>query len=686
MADGKIIFNTKLDNSNLEKDLAAAKKKIDKAMDDIQKNENAKIPLTEQMEEYSKQLDEAKKNLRELKDEMAAAQEAMAPGASPEDYLAGAENLPKLQAAVKEQEAEVAKIQGSWEKVSNKVAEYDRKIADANETIEYQTEKARGLVKEMTSFGAKATESMERAKASAEKFGKKLLSIGASVLVFNAVRSGMRAVVDYTKKLLSTNSEYKAQLAQLKGALMTAFQPIYSYVLPGVIAVLKVLTAIVSVVARVISSLFGTTVQDSAKAAEALNKEADAIGGVGSAAEEAQKQLMGFDEINQLQEPETGSTGGGGAGVADISPDFSHFDTEEYKAKVDELTVYLSGALLALGAILAFSGANIPLGIGLMAAGAIGLATVVKENWGAMSGELQKQITIVMGILGGAMLVIGAILAFSGVSVAKGILLMAIGAASLAGTVAINWNTISSALQGPIGTVTAIVSAALLVLGIILCATGVALPLGIALIAAGAIGLVTVTALNWNAITEKVKSVWEDIKSWFNTNVMPKLTITYWTEKLSSIPEAIGGVFSSVWETIQEVWNEIAGFFDWFVGTWNNIFGGGKTGSVGVAKGAASAVAYDMPRTSIPVPALAQGRVLPPNKPFLALVGDQKNGTNVEAPLATIKQAVAEVMAQNGGGKFDVTVSFEGTEAQLIRYLAPKITVQQRRAERAKGG
>ena len=47
------------------------------------------------------------------------------------------------------------------------------------------------------------------------------------------------------------------------------------------------------------------------------------------------------------------------------------------------------------------------------------------------------------------------------------------------------------------------------------------------------------------------------------------------------------------------------------------------------------------------IPLLATGAVLPANKPFLAMVGDQKHGTNVEAPLATIQQAVAQVMAEN---------------------------------------
>ena len=47
------------------------------------------------------------------------------------------------------------------------------------------------------------------------------------------------------------------------------------------------------------------------------------------------------------------------------------------------------------------------------------------------------------------------------------------------------------------------------------------------------------------------------------------------------------------------------------------------------------------------IPYLAQGAVIPANREFLAVLGDQKHGTNVEAPLETIKQALAEVMAQD---------------------------------------
>jgi len=74
----------------------------------------------------------------------------------------------------------------------------------------------------------------------------------------------------------------------------------------------------------------------------------------------------------------------------------------------------------------------------------------------------------------------------------------------------------------------------------------------------------------------------------------------------------------------------------------------------------------DMPN----IPLLARGAVLPANKPFLAMVGDQKHGTNVEAPLSTIQQAVAQVMAENleaemAGHNATVTVLRQILEAVL---------------------
>lgn len=61
---------------------------------------------------------------------------------------------------------------------------------------------------------------------------------------------------------------------------------------------------------------------------------------------------------------------------------------------------------------------------------------------------------------------------------------------------------------------------------------------------------------------------------------------------------------------------------------------------------------FKIPELSkVSIPRLAQGAVIPPNKEFMAMLGDQSHGTNIEAPLDTIKQAVAEVMANNGNAE-----------------------------------
>ena len=69
--------------------------------------------------------------------------------------------------------------------------------------------------------------------------------------------------------------------------------------------------------------------------------------------------------------------------------------------------------------------------------------------------------------------------------------------------------------------------------------------------------------------------------------------------------------------------------------------------------------------TAAQIPYLAKGAVLPPNQPFAAIVGDQKHGTNVEAPLDTIKLAVAEEMK-------DVVAVIEGGFNALIQTVENK--------------
>ena len=669
MADGRLWFNTKIDNTGVEKDLRDLERKIRKSQESISKAENDKLPLVKQLDEAKKKLEEARTALAGYKADLADTQVATKSG-NPEEAASAAAALPEARAMVAAHEKEVGKLQKSWEQAKEKVADYDRKIQQANTDIERSKAKAAELTAQLNSGGAKMQAAFDKSRNAANRFGKRLLEIAKSALIFNLVSSALRGVVNYMGKVLKSNSEYTAQLAKLKGALLTAFQPIYEFVLPGVMAVLRVLTAVASVVANILSGLFGKTAKESAANAKALNAEAEAIDGVGSAAKKAQKNLAGFDEINTLGSAKTEDAGGAGGGGSAIQADFSDFNTDEYKAKIDELTVYLSGALLAIGAILTFSGVNIPLGLALMASGAAGLAAVIAPNWSTMSNELKESITKVLAVVGGAFLAVGAILAFSGASVGKGIALMAIGAAALGTAIALNWNSISNALRGPVGKVVAIASGALLALGLILAFTGANIPLGIALIAAGAAGLVTVAALNWNAIKDKLTSVWAGIKSWYKTSVAPKLTLAYWKEKFANIATGLS-------QKIKDGINAAIALFNRFI-SWINskmYFSWGDKYILGrKIISAGSIQLFTIPQ----IPMLAQGAVIPPNAPFMAMLGDQKHGTNIEAPLSTIQEAVALVMqdyaaANLAGHEATVAVLREILEAVLGIEIGDKV-------------
>lgn len=80
---------------------------------------------------------------------------------------------------------------------------------------------------------------------------------------------------------------------------------------------------------------------------------------------------------------------------------------------------------------------------------------------------------------------------------------------------------------------------------------------------------------------------------------------------------------------------------------------------------------------SLALPALAEGAVIPPNKEFMAVLGDQKSGTNIEAPLSTIEQAVENVLRRSGGG--EMTLVLDGDLAALARVLRPYMLKEERR-------
>ena len=369
---------------------------------------------------------------------------------------------------------------------------------------------------------------------------------------------------------------------------------------------------------------------------------------------QAKRELASFDELNRLGDPPSAASGTAANGPP--------LDVAGYMDTVHRLTIYLSGALLALGAILALSGANVPLGLGLMAAGAVGLAAVAGENWNAMTPGVRQALTQVLTALGGASLALGAILAFSGANVPLGLGLLAAGALGLGGAAALNWEAVQSALRGPLGRTAACVSGALLALGAILAFSGANLPLGLGLMAAGAAGLATLAAVNWDYIPAQLRKVWEGIQSWWRSRVAPCFTREFWLEKFAALGQALT-------QRVRDGLNAAIALLNRFVG-WVNRSLNLRWGSLSLfGKTVIPSGSFQL--LSLPqIPMLARGAVIPPNAPFLAMLGDQNTGRNIEAPESLLRQIVREETQMQLQQDFTFDVQLDGLTLarRLYRY------------------
>lgn len=312
----------------------------------------------------------------------------------------------------------------------------------------------------------------------------------------------------------------QAQLTQAARAIGNIFIPALNAILPYAIAVVQVIREIANALANLAG--FKLTEVDYSgvnSAAVGAGSLADNLDDAAGAAKKLKQYTAGFDELNVFA-PNTGSGSGVGAGGAggfdfdlptyDFLGDAVQTRIGEIKKMIEdtlaEITTIVSGFMLAVGAILVVTGVNIPLGVGLMAAGAVGLAATVGLNWTAMSSELASTLALITGVVGGFLLALGAIMAFSGANLPLGIALMALGGASLVSAAVINWHNSDRHLTDALTTLTGVLAGASLAVGAMLAFTGVATGLGIALMAVGAVTLVSAAALNWNSIPDALAS------------------------------------------------------------------------------------------------------------------------------------------------------------------------------------
>lgn len=205
----------------------------------------------------------------------------------------------------------------------------------------------------------------------------------------------------------------------------------------------------------------------------------------------------------------------------------------------------------------------------------------------------------------------------------------------------------------------------------------------------------------WNGLWLTVKLIgmqlWEDITQGWNdfwTNIGTALDSAAadiqqgWNDAWTAVSDFVSDIWEGITDTIEMAINGIIGLVNSMI----SAIVGGVNGVISVLNGfgfdvpewaqdklGVERVGFNIdPITAPQIPYLAQGAVIPANHEFLAVLGDQTNGTNIEAPLATIQQALAEVMEAYTGQQ-DITIRFAGDLAQLARVLKPYIDKEENR-------
>ena len=178
-------------------------------------------------------------------------------------------------------------------------------------------------------------------------------------------------------------------------------------------------------------------------------------------------------------------------------------------------------------------------------------------------------------------------------------------------------------------------------------------------------------------VTDVLQGDWEG--AW---NTIKETFMNIWDDMQKRAEDVLGGIQEFIENIIQAVKDLVGGLgelggsvFEKVSSAWSTLTQGTPHSPYSM-NDAAEPVAQAL--ASTPIPALARGAVIPANHRFLAMLGDQTSGTNVEAPLATIQQALAEVMEAYTGQQ-DITIRFAGDLAQLARVLKPYIDKEENR-------
>lgn len=615
MADGSFVVEAKIDNKSLYDGLKKAAKNISDLNDKISRLGAQKIPLEEKLQRITGELDDAKAALADMRAAPKGTYEKV-------DIADQATRVRLLQ-------AEFNKTANSVESIGDHIraAEIDLDSAkNRAEEINAQIQEAESGADGFSDAVAGANDRMQKLLGRVEKLAKR-------VFIFSMITAALRSMRTWLMEIVKSDQEASAAMAQLKGALLTLAQPLVQVIVPAFALLVRVIAAVVTQIARLVAAISGKSLSSAAASAKALNAQTKALKGTGKAAKDAGKSLASFDEINQLSSSSSG--GGGGASADAISPDFSFMDEVDARLrKIADAVILIGGGLAAwkLSSLL-------PGTLGTVAKKLAGIALAVGGLmllWDGLSDAWNNGVdwANLIEILGGAATAaLGLYLTFG--KLGAGIGLIVAGAAMVVTAFRdIDQNGLN--LKNTLLMIAGIVSTGLGFWFL----TGNVFPLVVAGITA-ILFAITTLAGNGEQLIGNLKQTFSGLVTFLDGLI--NLDIE---KMLSGLKGMVSGALNTVLTIVGSVINLIIRGLNWLIKKINSI-------------------SFDVPDwvpgiggkswgPNIPlvkewqIPQLAQGAVIPPNREFLAVLGDQRSGTNIETPLATMVQAFKQALAESG--------------------------------------
>lgn len=537
-----------------------------------------------------------------------------------------------------------------------------------------------------------------------KKFTKRIAGLAKRVFIFTMITKALRTMRKMLLSTIGADKQMSTSLAQIRGNLISAFAPIYNYILPAIRTLLAWLAKLTAVVSVFINSLFGKTASQADASAKALYNQASATEAAGDAAEKAKKQLSGLDEMNRWESND--SSGGGGGGSSGIAPKFDLSDQVDtgkigkIAAVVRKLSPYV--AAVAAGFAAWKIGKKF-----------LGNLSKAKQLALAVAGAVLMAINVVDMLKNGINFdnltgyIIGAAAAVTGLGLAFGVLGGAI-TAIVAGLVLLGV-AIRDVIKNGFNNknLTAITVALLTIGGAIAIITGAWIPLLIAAIAAVVVWIVA----KWTAIKDWISKTISSIDAAFeqhlaNVEAGVAAAVNWVIEKWTAVKDWFRGLWekvasgaSSAWEGIKNAFKSVPEWFQskfrdaWqkvkdVFSTGGRIWSGIKEGIENTFRAVVNAIIRGMntiiavpfnrinsmlntirnahflgispfqnmwgvnPLPVPQIPMLARGAVIPANRQFLAVLGDQRNGNNLEAPESLLRQIVREE-AGSAGSRYE---------------------------------